>query len=240
MNFEKLRNYNTVVLSLIFTLCLLALLVFLVIMTFVESESENSVFRRSRVKEVPEPNLSTFFPDQPTLLDNNKKLFMLPQASIPQEITADEDSISGFIVKAEGDVVHPMLDHLISSKSLADEIQILNGKTITFSNILPPGLLAHSVTLIYDGSANWLCFLARPKKGLQKDDLYMYSTANASLHRIGKPGYCPAELHFWKNQGTWLLSMAKDLNNDGFIQYHSEPREWMAYNSETQQLLPVE
>ena len=239
MNFEKLRNYNTVILSLIFTLGILYEI--LVVLDGVDSK-HSIISRRNRKVEAPEPALPapTFFPAEPLLVDGNKYLFMLPQISIPQEIKQDSDSISSLLVKADEEEVAPILGHLVSAKSLAEQLSIFNGKTAATYNILPEGLLAHSVSFIHDMPENWLCFLARPEKGLPHDDVFLYSLSTGKMHRIGKPGYCPVELHLWKNQSRWILKMGKDQNKDGFINSETEPQEWMHYDANTEQLKAFE
>ena len=236
MNFQKLRNYNTVILSLIFTIGIL----YEILVVLVGIDSKHSIIsRRSQEVEVPEP-APEFFPPQPMLLDRNGHLFMMPHVSIPQKIEVDADSITRFSLREDEDDAAALLGHLADNKSLVDELRIFNGKTAAFTNILPPGLLAHSVSLVHDVPANWLCFLARPAKGLLQDDLYVYSIAKGKLHRISKPGYCPVELHHWKNQSSWIVSMGQDLNKDGFINSSSEPTEWMVYDSEMEVLKPME
>ena len=236
MKFEKLRNYNTVILSLIFTIGIL----FEIFVVLDAVDSKHSILpRRGREVEAPEP-APEFFPRHPTLLDHNSNLFMMPHASIPQKIEVDTDSITQFSLRADEEDAAALLGHLSYYKNLVDGLRIFNGKTAAFIDILPTGLLAHSVSLVYDEPGNWLCFLARPEKGLPQDDLYLYSIANGKLHRIRKPGYCPVELHHWKKQSCWIVSMGQDLNKDGFINNSSEPTEWMVYNSETEELKPIE
>ena len=239
MNFNKLRNYNTVILSLIFTVCLLFVVISIVDVLWPRLSLITSPLRRA---EAPEPALPspTFFPAEPILLDGNNHLFMLPQISIPQEIKQESDSTSLLLIKANEEEVTPMLGHLVSAQSLAEQILIFNGKTSANTNILPPGLLAHSVTLVQDEPGNWLCFLARSEKGLPHDELYMYSLSTGKTHRIGKPGMLPVELHMWKNQSSWIVSMGQDLNKDGFINKFSESTELMVYNSDLEQLKPIE
>lgn len=239
MNFNKLRNYNTVILSLIFTIGILYEI--LVVLDGIDSK-HSIITSRRREAEAPEPALPspTFFPAEPILLDGNNHLFMLPQISIPQEVKQESDSISLLMIKANEEEVTPILGHLVSAQSLAEQILIFNGKTAAYTNILPPGLLAHSVTLVQDEPGNWLCFLARSEKGLPHDELYMYSLSTAKTHRIGKPGMLPVELHMWKNQSSWIVSMGEDLNKDGFINKFSESTELMVYNSDLEQLKPIE
>ncbi len=238
MNFEKLRNYNTVVLSLFLTICLLGLIVLLFESNWTGRRS--SLFEgRSREREVPEPLPALLaFPSSPMLLDENNSLFLMPQVSIPQQIEVDVDTIALFNLLTDDNEVNTcMMEHLAKQKNLLDNLTLFNGKTAVTYNILPAGLLAHSLILIKSMSENWLCFLARPEKGLPHDDVYLYSLSTGKLHRIGNPGYCPVELHLWKNQSPWILKMGKDLNKDGFINSETEPQEWMHYDAETQKLL---
>ena len=237
MNFEKLRNYNTVAQALFFTISILGLTILIIISNWTSERSsrvENRVNELAENREGPE-----FFPPHPVLLDKNKNLFLLPQIAIPQNIKVDEDSITQFSVRSDEEENRTLLGHLAGDKRVADDLRIFDEKAGVFMNILPVGHLAHSVTLVRSKPGNLLCFLAREAKGLPYDELYVYSTSDGNLHRIGKPGYCPVALHLWENQSCWIVSMGKDLNKDGFINENSEPREWMRYDSKSFQLQQI-
>ena len=240
MNFEKLRNYNTVILSLILTTCLIALVVLLLTSNWTGRRGSRSASMNNIENEIFPPEPAKKYPSDPMILNADNGLCLLPQTSVKQEMEVNEDSLTLFSVKEDGSEYDPILGYLAKEKSLLTKLSLLDSKTTKTINILPAGMHGHSVSFVHDMPDNWLCFLARPEKGHPQDELFVYSTANGRMHRIGKPGYCPVALHLWKNQSLWIISMGKDLNDDGFICTGKEPEEWMQYNSETQQLLPVE